>query len=230
MKKFILALLFVFIACSVCSAEIRVYKHVYDSTGSYVIAQYRDGVKHRIVPASYPGYVDWVNAGNTPETIAYTPPPIVDRITAKLAEFQGDYDTYVNAAYSQPVRESLLALYAKMSTPAEVKTELEKIHAFYYGLGKYYYAKRAEILAATAETINTITWSFSFIDVDGEPADAYSEERTYEIGEFVTYGGNLYQCIQAGSNHQPDISGDWWAARATTHPGINPATYLGLLQ
>lgn len=42
-------------------------------------------------------------------------------------------------------------------------------------------------------------------------ASAWSGATTYDIGNMVTYDGNLYVSVQdTNLNHQPDTSNDWW--------------------
>lgn len=40
----------------------------------------------------------------------------------------------------------------------------------------------------------------------------YDAGTAYSLGDIVTYSGVTYYCIQAGTGHQPDISGAWWTA------------------
>lgn len=50
---------------------------------------------------------------------------------------------------------------------------------------------------------------------------AWSNATAYSVSQYVTYSGVKYRAIQAGTNHQPDISPTYWTAQ-TTYEITNP--------
>lgn len=49
--------------------------------------------------------------------------------------------------------------------------------------------------------------------IQASGVSAYAGGTAYVVGNFVTYGGNTYYCIQAGTGHQPDISPTYWTVQ-----------------
>ena len=80
--------------------------------------------------------------------------------------------------------------------PRIVKFIFSTSQVFYIEVGNYYmrfYTNRAQVQATGVS--------------------AYNGGTSYVVGNFVTYGGNTYYCIQNGTGQQPDISPLYWVVQ-----------------
>jgi len=101
-------------------------------------------------------YKKWLADGGVPEPMDTKP------LSSCLSELRQEVSNYINSHYDAGTQNSFQVIYMLPTTPAAVKDSLLPVWTWVQSVLKYYYTKKAEILAS--ETPHLVTWDFSQSD------------------------------------------------------------------
>ena len=120
----------------------------------------------------------------------------MERYKIGLETCRNSYPQITGAVSNRPGWRMVAPYKIPGMPPRIVKFIYSTTQVFYIEVGNYYmrfYTNRAQIQATGVS--------------------AYNAGTAYVIGNFVTYGGSTYYCIQNGTGHTPSSSPTYWVAQ-----------------